>query len=73
MPPHIQKIGVLDIETPALFASYRIGDFPRAGLDFYPWKITGTRAVLANAYDLLANQRTRMYTPEIKKKRRQTS
>ena len=55
-------------ETPNLFASYRIGDFPRAGLDFYPWKITDTQAVLVNAYDLLANQRTRMYTPEIREK-----
>ncbi len=55
-------------ETPNLFASYRIGDFPRARLRFHPWKITGTQAVLVNAFDLLANSRTRMFTPKIKEK-----
>ena len=55
-------------ETPNLFASYRIGDFPRARLRFHPWEITGTQAVLVNAFDLLANQRTRMFTPEIREK-----
>ena len=46
MQSHTWKNGVLDIETPALFASYRIGDFPRAGLLCHPWKITSTQAVL---------------------------
>ncbi len=55
-------------ETPNLFASYRIGDFPRARLRFHPWEITSTQAVLVNAFDLLANTRTRMFTPKIKEK-----
>ncbi len=55
-------------ETPNLFASYRIGDFPRAGLAFHPWKITGTQALLVNAFDILANQRTRLFTPEIRER-----
>ena len=55
-------------ETPNLFASYRIGDFPRARLLFHPWEITNTQAVLVNAFDLLANQRTRMFTPKIREK-----
>ena len=55
-------------ETPNLFASYRIGDFPRARLLFHPWKITNTQAVLVNAFDLLANQRTRMFTPKVREK-----
>ena len=56
-------------ETPNLFASYRIGDFPRASLRFHPWKITDTQAVLVNAFDLLANQRTCMFTSEIREKK----
>ena len=68
MPPHTQKIGVLDIETPALFASYRIGDYPRAGLRFHPWNITSTQAVLVNAFDLLANKQTRTAAAKIQKK-----
>lgn len=63
--PIIQKFS---LETPNLFASYRIGDFPRARLRFHPWKITGTQAVLVNAFDLLANTRTRMFTQKIKEK-----
>ena len=55
-------------ETPNLFASYRIGDFPRAGLLYHPWKITGTEAVLVNAFDLLANKKTQKAASEIKKK-----
>jgi tRNA-guanine family transglycosylase len=39
-------------------ASYRIADFPRAGLKFHPWSITDTKAVLINAYDFIANPRT---------------
>ena len=68
MLPHTQKIGVLDIKTPALFASYRIGDFPRAGLHCHPWNITRTQAVLLNAFDLLANKQTRTASAKIQKK-----
>lgn len=66
MYPHTQKTGVLDIETPALFASYRIGDFPRAGLLCYPWNITNTQAILLNAFDLLANKLTQVAASEIR-------
>lgn len=55
------------LELPNLFASYRIRDFPQAGLRRHPWKMTGTQAILLNAFDLLANRRTRKFTPEIKK------
>lgn len=68
MLPHTQKISVLDIKTPALFASYRIGDFPRAGLHYHPWNITRTQAVLVNAFDLLANKQTRTVSAKIQKK-----
>ena len=67
MPPHTLTIGGSKIQTPALFASYRIGDYPRAGLRCYPWKMTNTQAILLNAFDLLANKRTRMFTSEIRK------
>jgi len=67
--PHTQKIGVLNIETPALFASYRIGDFPRAGLLYHPWKVTGTEAVLVNAFDLLANKKRKRLRQKLKKTR----
>ena len=36
------------------------------GLRHPPWKMTGTQAVLVNAFDLLANQRTRRFTSEIR-------
>ena len=68
MLSHTQKIGVLDIETPALFASYRIGDYPRAGLRCYPWNITRTQAVLVNAFDLLANKQTQIAASKIREK-----
>lgn len=68
MLPYTQKISVLDIKTPALFASYRIGDFPRAGLHFHPWNITRTQAVLVNAFDLLANKQTRIASAKIQEK-----
>ena len=55
------------LELPNLFASYRIGDYPRAGLLCYPWEMTNTQAILLNAFDLLANKRTQMFTPEIRK------
>ena len=54
------------LETPNLFASYRIGDYPHAGLLHPPWEMTGTQAVLVNAFDLLANYRTRRFTSEIR-------
>ncbi len=37
--------------TPTLFASYRLGDCPEAGLKRLPWAVTETEAVLINAYD----------------------
>ena len=55
------------LEIPNIFASYRIRDYPRAGLRCHPWKMTDTQAILLNAFDLLANKRTRMFTPEIRK------
>lgn len=54
------------LETPNLFASYRIRDFPRAGLRFHPWEMTKTQAILLNAFDLLANKRTCMFTSQIR-------
>ena len=54
------------MDIPNLFASYRIGDFPHAGLRHPPWKMTGTQAVLVNAFDLLANYRTQRFTSEIR-------
>lgn len=39
--------------SPTLFASYRMGDFPIAGLKFHPWAITDTEALLINAYDFM--------------------
>ena len=65
MPAHTLRLGASKIKTPALFASYRIRDFPRAGLRFHPWNITNTQAILLNAFDLLANKRTRMFTSKI--------
>ena len=56
-------------ETPTLFASYRIGDFPQARLRFHPWNITGTQGVLLNAFDLLANKQTKIAALEIKEKK----
>ena len=66
MLPHTQKTRALEIKTPALFASYRIGDFPRAGLRCYPWNITRTQAVLVNAFDLLANKQTQIAASKIR-------
>lgn len=68
MHPPTQKNDVLDFETPALFASYRIGDFPRAGLLCHPWKITDTQAVLVNAFDLLANRQTKIAASKIRER-----
>ena len=68
MQPRTLNIGMLDTETPALFASYRIGDYPRAGLRCHPWKITDTQAVLVNAFDLLANRQTKIAAAKIREK-----
>ena len=67
MASRILTIGKSQIETPALFASYRIRDYPQAGLRCHPWKMTNTQALLLNAFDLLANKRTKMFTDEIRK------
>lgn len=45
------QFGSHTIVSPTLFASYRMGDFPVAGLKFHPWSITETEALLINAYD----------------------
>jgi hypothetical protein len=42
-------------------ASYRIGDFPNAGLKLLPWTIVPCDGVLINAYDFLKNGRTVRY------------
>lgn len=63
---HSSVFSRVPLETPNLFASYRIGDCPHAGLHHPPWEMTGTQAVLVNAFDLLANHRTRRFTSEIR-------
>lgn len=63
----IRIIGKKNLETPAFIPSYRIKDYPRAGLRSHPWKDTNTQAVLLNAFDLLANNRTKMFTADIQK------
>jgi len=60
-------IGRKSLEVPNIFVSYRIRDYPRAGLRCHPWEMTGTEALLLNAFDLLANKRTRMFTDEVRK------
>jgi tRNA-guanine family transglycosylase len=45
------KFGKHKLRIPVLFASYRLGDQPAAGLRFMPWDITETEALLINAYD----------------------
>src|SRR5260370_952285 len=39
------------LRPPVLFAGYRMGDMPTAGLRAFPWDITETKALLNNAYD----------------------
>lgn len=41
------------LETPNIFASYRLGDYPNAGLKCLPWKEIEVDALLINAYDFL--------------------
>ena len=71
MPAKTQKFGAWKIETPALFASYRIGDRQQAGLRRYPWKMTDTQGILLNAFDLLANRRTQKFSAPIRDKKTQ--
>lgn len=47
------RFGKFELQKPTLFASYRLGDFPSAGLLNFPWEMTGTEALLINAYDFL--------------------
>ncbi len=39
------------LRPPVLFAGYRMGDVPTAGLRHFPWEATETQALLINAYD----------------------
>ena len=57
------------LETPNLFASYRIGDYPQAGLHYHPWEMTGTQAILLNAFDLLANRRTQKFSSALREEK----
>ena len=57
------------LETPNLFASYRIGDYPQAGLHCHPWEMTGTQGVLLNAFDLLANRRTHKFRSALREEK----
>jgi len=43
--------GPYSLRPPVLFAGYRMGDMPTAGLRAFPWDITETEALLINAYD----------------------
>lgn len=63
---HSSVFSRVPLATPNLFASYRIGDCPHAGLHHPPWEMTGTQAVLVNAFDLLANHRTQRFTSKIR-------
>ena len=63
---HSSVFSRVPLETPNLFASYRIGDHPHAGLLHPPWEMTDTQAVLVNAFDLLENHRTRRFTSKIR-------
>jgi queuine/archaeosine tRNA-ribosyltransferase len=63
----IHQLGSKNLEVPNIFASYRIRDYPRAGLRFHPWKITNTHGLLLNAYDLLGYKPTKNFTDEIRK------
>lgn len=60
-----QSIDPEGLKTPNMFAGYRIRDYPRAGLRCHPWAMTGTQALIMNAFDLLANRRTRKFTKEV--------
>lgn len=47
--------------------SYRIGDFPHAGLKLLPWDVAPCDGVLINAYDFLKNGRTLRYAKRLLK------
>lgn len=64
----IRLLGDKPLETPALIASYRVGDYPVAGLRCHPWEATGTRGLLLNAFDLLANRRTRAFVELVQRR-----
>jgi len=64
---------IKNLESYSIFASYRIGDFPRAGLKFHPWEITETKAILINAYDFIANPRTTKIAREWESKKQNVS
>ncbi len=49
--PRETPFGDNSLCTPILFASYRLGDVPGAGVRFFPWDMTRTEAILINAYD----------------------
>lgn len=49
--PRKTHFGGHTLRPPLLFASYRLGDVPGAGLRFFPWDLTGVEALLINAYD----------------------
>lgn len=57
----IRHVGGRPLRTPALLASYRVGDYPVAGLRSHPWKVTDTQGLLLNAFDFLANRRSRAF------------
>lgn len=46
-------MGKHKLRAPALFASYRLGDYPTSGLRCFPWNMTRTEALLINAYDFI--------------------
>ncbi len=49
--PKTLVLGDRKLETPAVIPSYRMGDFPGAGLRCLPWKMIHLDAILINAYD----------------------
>lgn len=55
------------IKWPAkrFIASYRIGDFPHAGLKLLPWAVAPCDGILINAYDFLKNGRTMRYAKKL--------
>jgi len=54
----LQRREAIAIPPKRFIASYRIGDFPNAGLKLLPWKVAACDGVLINAYDFLRNTRT---------------
>lgn len=54
-----------EITSKRFIASYRIGDFPHAGLKLLPWDVAPCDGVLINAYDFLKNARTLHYARKL--------